>query len=196
MDEAQVTALYLKARSYLMAEDLYASEIKHVEKLRFAEQTPASFLSQYIYVVLNTGMKNQVAEAMYQRFLETGKDPSVIKHTCKSAAIRRALTSYESWFQELKAAPDKLSFLEALPFIGPVNKFHLARNLGIDVAKPDRHMIRLARRYGFNDDVQGMCRKVSESTGHRIGVVDVVLWRAANLGIITDLEEIVKLESE
>ena len=75
--------------------------------------------------------------------------------------------------------------METLPWIGPITKYHLARNLGIDVAKPDRHLVRLAKRFGYNEStgVQQMCEELAERTRDRIGVVDVVLWRYANLKV-------------
>jgi hypothetical protein len=69
-----------------------------------------------------------------------------------------------------------LAALEALPFIGTVTKWHLAKNLGLDVAKPDRHLLRIAARFGY-DDVQRMCHDICEFCGERISVADLVLWR-------------------
>jgi len=39
-------------------------------------------------------------------------------------------------------------FLQQLPFIGPVTAFHLAKNLGIEAVKPDRHLCRLSKLLG------------------------------------------------
>ena len=42
-----------------------------------------------------------------------------------------------------KALLDLEPFLRSLPYIGPVTWRHLAKNIGVSVAKADRHMVRL-----------------------------------------------------
>jgi len=66
--------------------------------------------------------------------------------------------------------------LRSLPFMGPVTALHLAKNLGFDVAKPDRHLVRLGALLGF-DDVSQMCRTIAAESGDPVRVVDLVLWR-------------------
>jgi hypothetical protein len=39
---------------------------------------------------------------------------------------------------------DPLGVLQSLPYIGPVTCYHLAKNIGLQVAKPDHHLTRLA----------------------------------------------------
>jgi hypothetical protein len=79
-------------------------------------------------------------------------------------------------------AADKLSFFESLPWIGPITKYHLAKNFGVECCKPDRHLVRIARQYDMTPDE--LCRKLAEETGNSVNTVDTVLWRAANLGFI------------
>jgi len=160
----------------------YKNEIEIVENRTLNEITSGQFFWEYTYVVLNAGMKNQVAEKMYQRFASKGID--TVKHPGKKKAIEYAMKNYKRWFRELKkldSTIDKLVFLKSLPWIGDVTKYHLARNLGIDVAKPDRHMVRLANSFGYDSDVMCMCNDISKKVGDRIGTVDVVLWRYCNL---------------
>lgn len=71
---------------------------------------------------------------------------------------------------------DPLRELQRLPFIGPVTSYHLAKNLGFDVAKPDRHLIRLASQHGFAS-VEALCTAVGCQVGEPASVVDIVLWR-------------------
>lgn len=68
------------------------------------------------------------------------------------------------------------SDLAGLPGIGPTLACHLARNLGNkNVVKPDVHLVRLAKKYGF-EDAEDMCRSIStEPVGH----TDLVLWMSA-----------------
>lgn len=123
----------------------YAGEIEYVRNRYFDDSIDADhFLNEYVYVVLNTGMRNQVAEKIYKNLHETGDLDKSVKHKGKHKAIGLAFENYESWFKELKDAEDKVEYLGSLFFIGNITKYHLARNLGIDVAKPDRHLQRIA----------------------------------------------------
>ena len=74
-----------------------------------------------------------------------------------------------------------------MPHIGPITKFHLARNLGLDYAKPDRHLVKIALAFGYSN-VQAFCREASELTGDKIGLVDLVFWRFAVLNANKYLE--------
>lgn len=70
--------------------------------------------------------------------------------------------------------------LQRFPYIGPVTSWHLAKNLGFDVAKNDRHLARIAERLGYKD-AHGLCEDISAVTGEPASVVDIVLWRFAAL---------------
>lgn len=68
--------------------------------------------------------------------------------------------------------------LQEIPFIGPITTCHLAKNLGFAVAKPDRHLERLATSLGYAD-THTMCGEISALSGDPVPVVDLVLWRYA-----------------
>lgn len=199
-----ILTFYNEAKQYIINKG-YEYEIKAVDRRRFKEQRAEDFFRQYVYVVLNSGMQNQIAEEIYNRFWKrfTGIDninaghlyhididwcnidaaANEIGHPGKRKAVRECFYRYRQWFGKLctlKSLYEKLDFLETLPWIGPITKYHLARNLGLDVAKPDRHLQRIAEYYNF-DDVQRMCEHISALTNDRVGVVDLVLWRAMNL---------------
>ena len=134
-----------------------------------------------MYVVINAGLRNQVAEVIFSRVLKNGL--TAIGHEGKRKAIEEGIKRKTEWFGTLKSletTKEVLNFLESLPWIGSITKYHLARNLGIDVAKPDRHLTRLAKIFQCND-VQEMCQKISKETGDRLGTVDLILWRKCNL---------------
>ncbi len=82
-----------------------------------------------------------------------------------------------------RIAEDPIAELMRFPFIGPITSQHLAKNLGYPLAKNDRHLKRLARKYAFSD-AQEMCELISVHTGESIQVVDTILWRACALGVI------------
>jgi len=186
---------YKQAKAYVIDHG-YIFEISAVKNRKFEDTTPDNFFRAFVYVVLNSGMKNQIAHKIYCNFIEKFgqvEDVSlndiksslrVVGHLGKRSAINDAFQSYSHWFIKLKSKKtldEKLEFLESLPWIGKITKYHLARNLGIDVAKPDRHLVRIAKIFHYGNDVQQMCKDVSDKTGDRIGLVDVILWRYANL---------------
>ncbi len=166
------------AKEYCISKG-YEWEINKVRDRYFKNLKIEDFLRQYIFVVISSGMRNQVAEKIFNKFL-IARNLNDIGHEGKRKAIATAMEKYGDWFSELQESEDKLTFLDTLPFIGKITKYHLARNLGIDVAKPDRHLVRLAKRFGY-DDVQKMCKEISDKTGERIAVIDEILWRYSNL---------------
>jgi len=161
----------------------YLWEIDTVQNRYWKDVDSPAFLEAYVFCVFNVGMKNQVAKIMFERFCEAECNPEVIGHPYKRKAIAMALERFPEWYAQLlncNTDMERVEFLDTLPMIGKITKFHLARNLGMDVAKPDRHLVRLMKKFQF-DDVQEMCKYISNITGDRIGTVDVVLWRNSNL---------------
>ncbi|KKN87356.1 hypothetical protein LCGC14_0258100 [marine sediment metagenome] len=163
----------------------YWHEIDWSENLQRC-QAPCHFIRDYIFVVCNSGMKAQIARVIFNKVMQAvtrGYSASLeFGHPGKSAAIDRALVEGTEWFdfyQTLGTDGLRLQYLESLPWIGPITKWHLAKNLGMDCAKPDRHLVRIA---GSAELAHELCRSLSEATGDRIPTVDLVIWRAANLG--------------
>lgn len=159
----------------------FQNEIDFVNKRVFSDMKASNFLQEYVYVVINSGMKNSIAEGIYKAYREIGS--KAIGHLGKRRAIIKAQLHYKYWFRELKTCGgtrEKLDYLETLPWIGPITKYHLARNLGIDVAKPDRHLQRVADHFKYFD-VQTMCNTLSIDTGDRAGTVDIIIWRAMSM---------------
>ena len=87
---------------------------------------------------------------------------------------------------QLQAGPTRdqalLDFCDSLPWIGGITKYHLAKNFGAQVAKPDVHLVRLAEREGCAP--QQLCERLAAATGWRVITVDTLLWRACANGFI------------
>jgi hypothetical protein len=145
------------------------------------------FARRVIYVICNSGMRVTVAGPIFQRCLvelDGGRSATrVFGHPGKGPAIDQIWRDRAAIFQEYRVVGAKLDFLEALPWIGPVTKHHLAKNLGADTAKPDVHLERLARRDGTS--VQTLCRRLARQTGYRVATIDTILWRACADGILS-----------
>lgn len=75
-----------------------------------------------------------------------------------------------------------MEYLQTLPWICPITKYHLTKNLGLDVCKPGRHLVRIAGDYDMTPEE--LCEKLSKEAGDRVAMVDNGIWRAANLGFI------------
>jgi hypothetical protein len=175
-----ILTFYQKAKALCITNG-YQNEIDGVEKRKIEDQTADDFGRQFMYVILNSGMNNKIAEGIYIKAMKHGM--TAIGHPGKRAAIEEGLIRKQEWFNELKTKKtlnEQLVFLESLPWIGPITKYHLARNLGIDVAKPDRHMVRVAHHFNL-PNIQKMCEAISLKTGERVGTVDVIIWRAMHI---------------
>ncbi len=69
-----------------------------------------------------------------------------------------------------------LEYLESYPFIGSVTRYHLARNCGYDVVKPDVHLVRLAEYLGY-ETPDKLVSEIAVFANERKAVIDYVLWR-------------------
>jgi hypothetical protein len=79
-----------------------------------------------------------------------------------------------------KIPSDPINFLQIFDYIGPVTVYHLAKNIGLPVAKPDRHLVRIALQENYYD-VQSFCGEISRLSGDSVPVVDIVFWRFATI---------------
>lgn len=141
-----------------------------------------AFWIEFAWVVINSGMKFTVAQKIWAKVhpaVARGESAgTVFGHKGKCAAIADVWHERETFFEAYQAAVDKLEWLRSLPWIGDITKFHLAKNLGHDCAKPDRHLVRIAGQEGTH----ALCARLAKDTGDRIATVDVVIWRAAERG--------------
>ena len=163
----------------------YDKEITWSQNLRPCTDS-WNFFREFMWVVLNSGMKNQVAEKIHYRIWEALADgkpiSSAFNHKGKVDAINTVMESHELYFNSYSLAVDKIEYLKTLPYIGDITKYHLAKNLGHDCCKPDRHLERIALSYNLTPKT--LCMKLAKATGDRIATVDLVIWRSANLGLI------------
>lgn len=171
---------YLKNQ---LIESGYADEIDWQTNLQPVTD-PIVFRNEAIFVILNSGMKAQIALQIWHKVKKAIGDHSdiskVFGHAGKVKAINTILVNYTNMFYQYEDCLEKIEFLESLPYIGKITKYHLAKNLGLDVVKPDRHLVRIAALY--NTTCDKLCENISKNTGDKVSVVDIVLWRCANLG--------------
>ena len=191
---------YLTARERVVAAG-YAEEIDWQDQLSLDKVTESDFLREAAWVILSSGMRESVIRRCFasisRAFLSWYSAEEIVRR--RSACVRSALQVFRHTAKieaigDVAAAVARDGFpalrermrlkgveeLQLLPFIGPVTQFHLAKNIGLDVVKPDRHLVRIAHAAGFAEPAS-MCRLVADATGDRIATVDIVFWRFATL---------------
>ena len=140
-----------------------------------------------IFVICNSGMKYTVARPIFERcmtaLLEGRSASQAFGHPGKARAIDAIWAERQSLFDQFSTGHSTLDLVAALPWIGPVTKYHLAKNLGIDTAKPDIHLERLARRDGTTP--HRLCKRLASQAGYRLATIDTILWRACADGILS-----------
>lgn len=145
-----------------------------------------AFALEAIFVICNSGMKNTVARGIYDRVTKALSDGlparSAFGHPGKAAAIDYIWGMRASLFDAWKSAADQLEFVTSLPWIGGITKFHLAKNFGMNVVKPDVHLVRLAEAHRTTP--HDLCAHLAAQTGYRIATIDTVLWRACANGVL------------
>lgn len=179
----------------------YRAEIEWQSSLDFDLVTEADFLREHAWVALSAGMHEQIIRRYFGIislcFYEWQSARIIVEQesNCRNLALSyfnnhrkidgiirtaRIIASFgfTSYKEEIRRDP--LQVLQSLPFVGPVTRYHLAKNIGLPFAKPDRHLVRLATSVGYSD-IQEFCKDISEHVDDSIPVVDIVLWRFANM---------------
>ena len=149
----------------------YREMVKELEPEAFERvrtKTPPTdatdFALRVSYVILNSGMRWTVTQDIWSRMkpslVETGAVGETFGHPGKIKAINFVMSNRLELFCDFKRAwatgPEGIiEFCETLPYIGGITKYHLAKNLGVDTAKPDVWLERVAAK--SNESVQEMC---------------------------------------
>ena len=194
----EVLAAYSMAKEVVIASG-FKREIDWQGSIEFDDVGESDFLQEYAWVVLSSGMRERVIRRIFKQFSDAfyNWQSSVIiaqrSEICRENALHIfnnerkvggiintanfiASVGFGKFRESLK--DNTVKALLSLDFIGPITCYHLAKNIGINVAKPDRHLQRIAQIFRYSD-VQQLCCEVSQHTGDKISVVDLVFWRFA-----------------
>jgi hypothetical protein len=170
---------YLRVRDAMRADPDWQHQYAWAEAVRFPA-TPDDLARELIFVICNSGMRAATARRIFARVCQALSNglpvASTFGHANKCRAIERIHAERAALWHELgalhgRALVDRLAMLDGF---GPIIAWHGAKNLGADVAKPDRWLERLA--YASGTSVDALCRAIATRTGERIGTVDLVLW--------------------
>lgn len=179
--------------------------------------TPDEFAEMCAYVILAGGFSQKTAKRIHKNIMEyiykNGANFDTIfqifHNKNKIAAICKIWNNREKFYNDYYACDcddGRIMFLQKLPHIGKITANHLARNLGVDVVKYDVWIQRLGAMYAGNDaysakidnkkltwEIKSACDKMFahlvNETGLPRGYIDVVLWKASQIGLIKILEK-------
>jgi hypothetical protein len=155
------------------------------------------FLAEYCQVVYASGFRAKVLQTKFPALRQAFRnfDPmalaqmdsiepvlSVFKHRHKARCfLAGAKAIADEGFGPFKhrLRREGLDVLEELPGLGPITKFHLAKNIGLaDLPKPDIWLERVAKLCEA-ESVFELVAYMAQVTGESQHVVDVAVWRYA-----------------
>lgn len=204
-----VAERYLDAKAAVIAAG-YGDEIDWQEERSLDRITESVFMREAAWVILSGGMSERVIRGRFvqvsRAFLGFRSATAVVSDAmwCRAAALRAfahpgkidailAIVAHVAEFgiDHVRDAcrDDAVEYLMQFAYLGPATSRHLAKNLGAQVAKPDRHLKRIAMATGY-PSVDALCQALAAFLFECPSVVDVVLWRYATLrpGYVADFD--------
>jgi hypothetical protein len=191
---------YLDAKEYVIAEG-YAYELDQQAALLGRPLRESDFLREAAWVILSSGFRESSVRRLFPsittsfhgwssanfiapRISECRRNAlRVFAHAKKINAICTIIITVNNvGFRMVRESirDEGLQYLMRFPFVGPVTGLHLLKNIGFDVAKPDRHLSNIARCTGYSS-VSELCLTIHAATGDDVSEIDTVLWRYATI---------------
>ncbi len=191
---------YFFAKNYIISKG-YWNEIEWLDTIDYHFLTQEKFLQESAWVILASGLSDGVVQKKFPliknamlgltcgKLITENKDKCfhnsirVFNHPGKiNAILHIAQELANQSFENVKMQIDSLGiqYLKTFPFIGNATAFHLAKNIGLNVAKPDRHLVRISIALGFSTPAD-LCTRISDDLHENVALVDLVLWRYATL---------------
>lgn len=195
MHQDKAVALFEIAKNY--CEENHPDELEWANSISpktFKYLKAKQFLSEYCWVIYASGFKVEIIEAIFPRLRIAFKEFE-LENLARMRSLKAVLEIFNNerkansflqgskliakeGFSTLKRRLKRegVDMLEQLPGIGPITKYHLAKNIGlIDVAKPDVWLVRAADACAST--VEELVAFLSEQYGMSHHSVDVILWR-------------------
>ncbi len=197
--ENLITA-YLNAKQSVI-ELGYGHEIDWMASLEFENVDERTFLREAAWVVLSSGLAERVVSKKFplvsHAFFYWQSAERIVhdEKACRKNALRFfnnppkinaivqiATHVYKTGFWSVHESIRQYgpAYLTQLPYMGPATSLHLAKNLGFQEVKPDRHLTRLAAALGYARPLS-MCAEIASAVGDKLSVVDLIIWRYATL---------------
>ena len=206
MKPTEIIATIYKAAKITVIKRGYAAELEWQKTVDLKALEPQQFMQDYAWVAYCSGFRESIVRKKWLDILEAydNLDPVIVADFSVDMKPQvLALINHEKkfdgivWTAKWIRDEDNFKFIKKLllsersllrkvnkltifPYIGNITKYHLAKNLGLQVAKPDRHLVRIADFFGYKD-VQKFCEDIATETNDPVPVVDIVWWRFATL---------------
>jgi len=199
-DPHRLAAAYLAAKAFVLKSG-FAPEIDCQEECCLAQIGEPDFLREGAWVILSSGMRESVIRVKFpelsaafghwrsaawimRRIGSCRRNAlAVFSHAGKvEAIINLARHVHELGINEVlrQVSTQGVTYLRTFSFMGPATAFHFAKNIGLDVVKPDRHLVRITKAVGV-DTPWDLCSTIGEVVGEKRSVVDLVIWRYATI---------------
>lgn len=195
LNKATAIRMFEAAKAYCEAE--HQDEVDWANSINpetFKNLKSKRFLSEYCWVVYVSGFKVSIIDEIFPS-LRTAFKEFELEELAKMRSLKPVLAIFgneskansflegskiiaEYGFSAFKKRlkDEGMDMLEELPGIGPITKFHLAKDIGLaDEAKPDVWLVRAAD--ACSSTVQELVVFLSDKYGMSRHVVDVILWR-------------------
>jgi hypothetical protein len=195
-DLRQIAKAYYVAKQALLRQG-YAEELDWQCSLSIGDLKEQEFLREAAWVILSSGMSETVIRSKFDDISRAFFDWTSAKviatnardckerafchfgHSSKLDAIVDIACHVENagFAAVVERVIDRgVDYLRQFAFLGPATSYHLAKNIGLPVAKPDRHLTRIASALGYQC-VQQLCADIASATEETIPMIDIVLWR-------------------
>ena len=192
--------IFLRVKA-IVVEEGFGTEIDWQNQISFSKITETDFLREAGWVILSSGMRETVVRQKFPRisaaFFDWEAAERIVRNKKKctsqamqhfghagkiSAIVHISTHLFENGFEAVRQGIEMIGieYIIQLPYMGPATSYHFAKNIGLPVAKPDRHLTRIAETVGYSS-AQSMCADIAEITGEKIPVIDIVFWRFATL---------------
>ncbi|KAJ4459542.1 hypothetical protein PAPYR_4257 [Paratrimastix pyriformis] len=173
----RLIADFRKAREF--AERTHRGDVEWIQSRTTLVELFDDFFEEYVYVVVASGFRAIHAARLCPQLIACrGNVPKMLKvfgNQKKVEAIGAVWRMRSKW-PALRKSFTSVDSLTQLPRIGPIVKFHLARNIGIrSVGKPDLHLVRYASALGY-PNCQEMVEALAQHEGLAPGSTDFILW--------------------
>ncbi|EAY16597.1 hypothetical protein TVAG_434340 [Trichomonas vaginalis G3] len=162
---------------------VHKSDLERIDALNGVVEDFDKFFYEYVYVILASGFRAKVAARLCPLLVDCKGDldkmREIFKNESKIKAIADVYQMKSKW-KELRESFTSIDSLMQLPRIGPIVKYHLARNIGVcSCAKPDKHMVRWLEEITGSkdeDDVHVITDAIAKKVNKKEGTVDFALW--------------------
>jgi thermostable 8-oxoguanine DNA glycosylase len=200
LEPKQLAWLYMTAKERVI-EAGFADEIDWQEEITFADLDETTFLRESAWVVLSAGFREAMVRRRFREvsraFFNWSSAELIMTHReiCRFNALiafrnQQKIDAILGIVERVaaegigtirkKIENRGIEFIRELPFMGPITSCHLAKNLGVVIVKPDRHLTRIAVKTGYKS-AERMCRTIAEVVGDSLSVIDIVIWRYATI---------------